>query len=89
LNAAPLERHLIRVSIHYRQWRQKFKKKTRKKKFLRVLWFRKEVKLKRLTLTASQKAPTAALRFILRRCSVPYIRLTPQDLSRNAGELFT
>jgi hypothetical protein len=25
------------------------------------------------------KSPTAALRFILRRCSVPYVRLTPQD----------
>jgi len=37
----------------------------------------------------SVKRPTAALRFIFRRCDVLSVRLTPQASSRKAGALFT
>jgi hypothetical protein len=35
------------------------------------------------------KSPSAALRFIFRRCDVPKVRLTPQDLRALHLELFT
>jgi hypothetical protein len=35
------------------------------------------------------KSPSAVLRCIFRRCDVPYVRLTPQDLRALHLELFT
>jgi hypothetical protein len=42
-----------------------------------------------ITINGFVKSPSAALRFIFRRCDVPHVRLTPQDLRALHLELFT